>query len=161
MRKAPVPGPTPRLPTAAVDGLKWIDAVLDASPDDEVRRLVRELSVDPLPADAIHSDRYATSLIARLLELDAGRRIVDVRGRLQRTEADEQVELHQQLFAELLELETYRRSLQAAALGERAWSCSPGLPRIDCRKRRASLPVCRQAIGSLPGLQSSVIRSSS
>ncbi len=108
------------LPTAALDGLKWIDAVLEAAPDDEVRRLVRELSVDPLPADAVHSDRYATSLIARLLELDAGRRIVDVRGRLQRSEADEQVELHQQLFAELLELETYRRSLQAAALGERA-----------------------------------------
>ncbi len=108
------------LPTAAVDGLAWIDAVLEAAPDDEVRRMVRELSVDPLPADAVHSDRYATSLIARLLELDAGRRIVDVRGRLQRTEADEQEELHQQLFAELLELETYRRSLQAAALGERA-----------------------------------------
>ncbi|MDP2013211.1 MAG: DNA primase, partial [Actinomycetota bacterium] len=108
------------LPTARVDGLAWIDAVLEAAPDDEVRRMIRELSVDPLPADAVHSDRYATSLIARLLELDAGRRIVDVRGRLQRTEADEQGDLHQQLFAELLELETYRRSLQAAALGERA-----------------------------------------
>ncbi|MDO9486710.1 MAG: DNA primase [Actinomycetota bacterium] len=107
------------LPTARVDGLQWIDAVLEAAPDDEVRRMVRELSVDPLPSDAIHNDRYATSLIARLLELDAGRRIVDVRGRLQRTQTDEQDELHQQLFAELLELETYRRSLQAAALGER------------------------------------------
>ena len=107
------------LPTASVDGLKWIDAVLDAAPDDEVRRMIRELSVDPLPADAVHSDRYATSLIARLLELDAGRRIVDVRGRLQRTASEEQGEEHQELFAQLLELETYRRSLQAAALGER------------------------------------------
>lgn len=108
------------LPAARVDGLLWIDAVLEAAPDDEVRRMIRELSVDPLPSDAVHSDRYATSLIARLLELDAGRRILEVRGRLQRTESEEQGELHQQLFAELLELETYRRSLQAAALGERA-----------------------------------------
>ncbi|HBJ73055.1 MAG TPA: DNA primase, partial [Actinobacteria bacterium] len=107
------------LPAAQVDGLLWIDAVLEAAPDDEVRRMIRELSVDPLPSDAVHSDRYATSLIARLLELDAGRRILEVRGRLQRTESEEQGELHQQLFAELLELETYRRSLQAAALGER------------------------------------------
>jgi len=107
------------LPRASLDGLPWIDGVLDAAADDHVRRLIRELSVDPLPSDAVHSDRYATSLIARLLELDAGRRITEVRGRLQRSDADEQNGAHQQLFAELLELENYRRSLQAAALGER------------------------------------------
>ena len=99
--------------------MAWIDAVLDQAADDDVRRLIKELSVDPLPSEIEQIDRYATSLIARLLELDATRRIADVRGRMQRSDPVEQEEEHNQLFAEIMALEAYKKSLRNAALGER------------------------------------------
>jgi len=102
-------------PRADVEGLAWIDAVLAACPDDEVRTLVRELAVEPLPAMDGQDSRYATGVIARLLEVDAGRRIEDLMGRLQRTEdTDEQLRLGQDLQA----LQQYRRSLLKQAVGE-------------------------------------------
>ncbi|MDD2857225.1 MAG: DNA primase [Candidatus Nanopelagicales bacterium] len=107
------------MPTAQLDGLVWVDAVLAVAADDQVRRLIRELAVDPLPSESVDDERYATSLIARLLELDAARRILELRGRLQRTDSPEQAALHQQLFAELMALEDYKKSLHTEALGER------------------------------------------
>lgn len=102
-------------PQADLEGLAWIDAVLAACPDDEVRGLVRELAVEPLPAMDGQDSRYATGVIARLLEVDAGRRIEDLMGRLQRTEdTDEQLRLGQDLQA----LQQYRRSLLKQAVGE-------------------------------------------
>jgi DNA primase len=96
-------------PTAA-SGLSWIDHVLEHAPDDDVRSLVRELAVEPLPAESGQDERYAIGVLARLLELDAGRRIEEVRGQLQRTEPED--EAHQALFADLLALEELRRSLR-------------------------------------------------
>jgi DNA primase len=96
-------------PTAAA-GLSWIDHVLEHASDDEVRSLVRELAVEPLPAESGQDERYAVGVLARLLELDAGRRIEEVRGQLQRTEPED--EAHQALFADLLALEELRRSLR-------------------------------------------------
>jgi DNA primase len=95
-------------------GLTWIDAVLEECPDDEVRSLVRELAVEPLPAMEGHDSRYAIGVIARLLEIDAGRRIDDLMGRLQRSEDPaEQERLGQDLQA----LQQYRRSLLKEAVG--------------------------------------------
>ena len=105
------------LPRADVTGIAWIDAVLDAAPDDEVRRLVRELAVEPLPADEGRDASYAIGVVARLLELDASRRIDDLRGRLQRIDATSDPEAHQQAFADLLALEEVRRSLHQHSLG--------------------------------------------
>ena len=102
-------------PRVERDGLAWIDAVLDACPDDDVRSLVRELAVEPLPAMDGHDSRYATGVIARLLEIDAGRRVDDLMGRLQRAEdAAEQERLGQELQA----LQHYRRSLLKEAVGQ-------------------------------------------
>ena len=81
--------------------------------------MIKELAVDPLPSEVASNSRYATSLIARLLELDATRRISEVRGRMQRTDPVEQEVKHNQLFAEVMALEAYKKSLHAAALGER------------------------------------------
>jgi DNA primase len=104
-------------PRADLSGLLWIDAVLEAAEDDEVRRLVRELAVEPLPADAGRDVQYAVGVIARLLELDASRRIDDLKGRLQRLDPAAEAEAHQRTFADLLALEDYRRSLRQDALG--------------------------------------------
>jgi DNA primase len=103
-------------PSADRDGLSWIDAVLDACPDDDVRGSVRELAVDPIPADETTIHRYATGIIARLLERDAARRVEELRGRMQRS--DEDATQSQELLAEIMALEEYRRSLLREALGE-------------------------------------------
>ncbi|MBU6244171.1 MAG: DNA primase [Actinomycetales bacterium] len=105
------------LPSAQRAGIGWIDDVLEQCPDDEVRRLVRELAVDPLPAEAGQDERYATSVVARLLELDASRRVEELRGRLQR--ADPSSDASQEIFADLLALEETRRSLRQASQGDR------------------------------------------
>ena len=102
-------------PQVDLDGLAWIDAVLDACPDDDVRSLVRELAVEPLPAMDGHDSRYAIGVIARLLEIDAGRRIDDLMGRLQRAEDPREQE---QLGQELQALQQYRRSLLKEAVGQ-------------------------------------------
>ena len=80
-------------------------------------RLVRELAVEPLPAEAGQDARYAIGVISRLLELDASRRIDELKGRLQRIDPVAQAAEYQQCFADLLALEDYRRSLGQDALG--------------------------------------------
>lgn len=105
-------------PSKDVNGLAWIDAVLAGARDDDVRRLIRELSVEPLPAEAGQDTRYAVGVIARLLELDANRRVEDLKGRLQRTDPVAEQAEYERLFADLLALEDYRRSLRQDALGE-------------------------------------------
>ena len=105
------------LPRPDLSGLAWIDAVLDAAPDDDVRRHVRELAVEPLPADEGRDASYATGMVSRLLELDASRRIDDLRGRLQRIDSTAEPQAYQQAFADLLALEEIRRSLRRSAMG--------------------------------------------
>jgi DNA primase len=94
----------------------WLDAVLAACPDDGVRSVVHELAVDPLPADEV-DERYARSVIARLLEVDAARRIADVKARLQRVEPTSDPDAYQALFADVLALESYRRGLREQVAG--------------------------------------------
>ncbi|MFM7211801.1 MAG: DNA primase [Actinomycetota bacterium] len=97
-------------PRAEVSGLEWIDRVLEACPDDETRSLARGLAVEPLPVAGAVDARFTTSVIARLLEMDASRRIVDLRGRMQRL--DEGSAEQTQAFADLMALEAYRRDLR-------------------------------------------------
>jgi DNA primase len=99
-----------------LDGRAWLDAVLAACPDDAVRSVVHELAVDPIPAMNIDY-RYAQSVLARLLEIDASRRITDVKARLQRVEPTSDPDTYQALFADVLALEAYRRGLREQVSG--------------------------------------------
>jgi DNA primase len=94
----------------------WLDAVLDACPDDSVRSVVNELAVAPLPTDEA-DQRYAQSVIARLLEIDASRRITDLKSRLQRIEPATDPDAYQAVFADVLALESYRRGLREQVAG--------------------------------------------
>ena len=66
--------------------------------------------MEPLPVADQADARYATSVIARLLEMDAARRIGELRGRLQRLE--EGTPEQAAAFADLMALESYRRDLR-------------------------------------------------
>lgn len=92
----------------------WVEAVLAAAPDDGVRRVVTELSVEPLPKEA-PDERYAASVVARLLEIEAARRVADVKARLAQSAPTDPA--YQQLFADLLSLEAYRRDLRVQVAG--------------------------------------------
>jgi DNA primase len=96
-----------------MSAMLWIDAVLDQAEDDEVRRLIRELCVEPMPADESGGAAYVTGVISRLLELDSTRRIDELKSRVQRADEQEQP----QLFADLMALEEYRRMLRTQAQG--------------------------------------------
>jgi len=77
---------------------------------------VHELAVDPMPIGEV-DQRYAHSVIARLLEIDASRRITDVKARLQRVEPSSDPDAYQALFADVLALESYRRGLREQVAG--------------------------------------------
>lgn len=108
-------------PGAVADGHEWIQTILAACSDDELRSYVREFAVDPLhaPGDSDEQRRdYGTAVIARLLEMDATRRIVELKGRLQRTNPTEAQAEYNRQFGDLLALEQYRRQLRERALGD-------------------------------------------
>ena len=101
---------------AGLTDREWLDAVLAACPDDAVRSVVLELAVEPSPIDEMDS-RYAQSVVARLLEIDASRRITDLKARLQRIEPTAEPDTYQALFADVLALEHYRRGLREQVAG--------------------------------------------
>lgn len=108
-------------PGGSLVGMKWIESVLTHCPDDVIRAYVREFTVDPLRVAGEDDEalrNYGEAVVARLLEMDATRRIVKLKGRLQRTNPTEQTDEYNRLFADLLAIEQYRRQLRERALGE-------------------------------------------
>ncbi len=102
----------------------WIQAVLEQCPDDEVRTTVRALAVE-LPR-ALFGDtqvtvdqRFSENVLSRLLELDASRRLREVKSRLQRINPVESEDEYRRLFADVLALEQYRRELREVLVGDR------------------------------------------
>ena len=100
---------------------QWMDAVLAESADDTVRSFVRELATRPLPTHDLN-EWYATSLVARLLELDTMRQINELQGKLQRlqsdSEAPEAAAGMQEVMTQLAALEGYRRQLRDIISGQ-------------------------------------------
>ena len=103
-------------PLDYTDATKWVQAVLDVS-DEETAQHVRALAVEPLPVD-VPDERYVQAVLARVLELDAGRRIDEIKATLQRSELQDNPEEHQRVLADLLALEQYRRAMRDFAIGD-------------------------------------------
>ncbi len=103
--------------SGAVAGEAWLERVREHAPDDQIRSLVTELAVEPLrdqerPSGAEEPDpRYVTAVLAAVQERHVGRRIAEVKSRLQRVNPTEKPDEHNKLFGELIALEQYRRGL--------------------------------------------------
>jgi DNA primase len=101
-------------------GFGWAHSVIEACPDDEVRRWVRELVTEPLPmieaaaspAATEAMSRYAVSVVASLLDRTATRQSADLRARLGEPEIAADQERMSAVMADLIEVEQYRRSLR-------------------------------------------------
>jgi DNA primase len=98
--------------------MTYVGAVREACADDDVRSLVTALAVEPLRAAGEAGRAYATAVLARVQELGLKRRIVELKGRLQRLNPIDESTEYNRLFAELISLEAEARALREQALGE-------------------------------------------
>ncbi len=99
-----------------VGGSRWAAAVLDRCADDDVRRDVRGLLVEPIPIEPHLVHRYLAAVLARLLERATGRRIRSLKAHLERTSTTDPS--YDPAFADLMDWEAYRRALRDRVAAE-------------------------------------------
>ena len=96
---------------------EWVAKVLAAADDEQTQSHIRALAVEPLPLDA-PDERYVHAVLARVLELDASRRVSEIKGALSRAEGTLDDQEQGRLLADLLALEKYRRDMLEFAIGD-------------------------------------------
>jgi DNA primase len=101
----------------AVSGPSWAQAVAQQLTDEDTKRLVHALAVEPLHTGADSPERYAEAVLARLQEIVVSRQVLELKSRLQRINPLEQPDDHARLFAELIALEKHRQTLRDRAIG--------------------------------------------
>jgi DNA primase len=97
---------------------EFVAVPLEGIESEELRSFITELSVEPIRTSGEISDRYVSSIIARLNEVALSRSIAEVKSSLQRLNPVENVDEYNQTFAQLVAMESKRRSLRELALGE-------------------------------------------
>ena len=85
--------------------------------DENVKALFTELSVEPIRADGRPTANYVESIVARLREVAISRSIAELKSSLQRLNPLENEIAYNAAFAQLVALETARRSLHDLASG--------------------------------------------
>jgi DNA primase len=85
--------------------------------DPQMKALFTELSVEPLRAEGEVTERYVASIVARLREVGISRAIADLKSRLQRLNPVENGDEYNAAFAQLVALESARRTLHELAVG--------------------------------------------
>ena len=91
---------------------------LEATDSDELKSFITELMVEPIRTDGEISDRYVSSITARLNEVALARSIAEVKSSLQRLNPLESESDYNQMFSRLVEMEAKRRAQRELALGE-------------------------------------------
>ena len=99
-------------------GEAWVGLLREVAPDDDARRVVGRLAVEPVRTDGEPDVRYATAVLQRLQELAVARRIAELKPKLQRVNPVEQPEQYGRMFAELISLEQTVRALRESGVGE-------------------------------------------
>lgn len=91
---------------------------LDAVDSEELKSFIMELTVEPIRTDGEISDKYVTSITARLNEVALSRSIAEVKSTLQRLNPVENEDEYNRIFGELVGMESRRRAMRELALGE-------------------------------------------
>ncbi|WP_426592473.1 DNA primase [Cellulomonas sp. McL0617] len=93
----------------------WVGAVIEEA-GENLRPLVTELAVAPLPEDRPDAlDGYVKGVVRSLVEMGFTRHIAELRGRLQRMDAEVDPAAYRAAYAELVEVEGRRRTLRESA----------------------------------------------
>jgi DNA primase len=104
---------------AFIDTQRGLEAIdLGKVESEDLRSFITELMVEPIRTDGDVSDRYVSSITARLNEVALSRSIAEIKSSLQRLNPVENEKEYGDIFAQLVEMETKRRSLRELALGE-------------------------------------------
>jgi len=102
-----------------IDTQKNLESIDVAKIDsEELRSFVTELLVEPVRTQGEVSDRYVSSIMARLNEVALSRSIAEIKSSLQRLNPVENEKEYGEIFAQLVEMERKRRSLRELAFGE-------------------------------------------
>ena len=92
--------------------------LLEKCESGELKSLITELTVEPIRTDGEVSDRYITSIFARLREVALSRSIAEIKSTLQRLNPVENDAQYQEIFGQLVGMEAARRVQKELALGE-------------------------------------------
>ncbi len=96
------------------DPTKFIESLSD----EDTKSLVTELIVEPIRVDREVSDKYVTSIFARLREVAITRAISEIKSKLQRLNPVENADEYQSIFSELVSMEAKKRAQKELAVGE-------------------------------------------
>ena len=91
---------------------------MNAVDSEELKSFITELTVEPIRTDGEISDKYVTSVTARLNEVALSRSVAEVKSALQRLNPLENEAEYNRIFTDLVGMESKRRQLREAALGE-------------------------------------------
>ena len=96
----------------------WVQAVMDAATDEETKSQIRALAVEPLPVEQ-PGERYVQAVLAKVLEMTAGRQVSELKAELQRSEIESTPERQAKILEDLMALENYRRDMRAYSIGDK------------------------------------------
>lgn len=95
----------------------WLPRLAESVHDEDARRVLSVAAVEPMRARENNTGAVVASVILRLQLLTCGRRITEVKSKLQRTNPIEQAEAYNRMFGELIALEQQFRTLRDRSLG--------------------------------------------
>jgi DNA primase len=100
-----------------IDSFGTEPVLLENVTDERMRQLFTELSVEPVRTDGAVSEKYVSSIVARLREVLVSRKIADLKSSLQRLNPVENEEQYNAAFGDLVALETQKRGLHELSIG--------------------------------------------
>jgi DNA primase len=99
-----------------IDSFGSDPVLLENVTDERMRQLFTELSVEPVRTDGAVSEKYVSSIVARLREVLVSRKIADLKSSLQRLNPVENEEQYNAAFGDLVALETQKRGLHELSI---------------------------------------------
>lgn len=94
----------------------WLPQLSDSVPDDDAKRILSIAAVEPLRAREGNTGAVVRSVIVRLQLLTLGRRVAEVKSKLQRTNPIDEADTYNRMFGELIALEQQLRDLRDRSL---------------------------------------------
>ncbi|MEJ7633236.1 DNA primase [Aeromicrobium sp.] len=95
----------------------WLPKLSDSVDDPDAKRVLAVAAVEPMLARESNTAAVVVSVIVRLQLLTCGRKLADLKSKLQRTNPIEQAESYNRMFGELIALEQQFRTLRDRSLG--------------------------------------------
>ena len=95
----------------------WLPRLSDSVADDDAKRILSIAAVEPLRAREGNTGAVVASVLTRLQLLTLGRRIAEIKSKLQRTNPIDEAETYNRMFGELIAVEQQFREMRDRSLG--------------------------------------------